>query len=197
MLAEPQFKQLDTAEEAILEILGDGPVHAVKYRDWEGVYVIQHFNFDHMIEIPGGELTIGNDKRWDYEYPEFPAEYQLATPADARYPEDKHGYFNCYGVCDSPDQFLGLVGELLKADERTFTVAFTHVPKRDDDGGWRWHKWGPYIGTGTPTMEYLNDEKEFSEGVWVYHVYQIAGELWYSDETKRLRAAMEAEKRGA
>lgn len=198
MLAAPNFKALDDAERTILELLGDGPACAVAYPGWDGVYVIQHFNFDHMIEIPGEELMIGDDRRWDYQYPEFPAEYHRATPPDWRYAEeDTHGCFNCYGVCDSPDQFLKMVGELLKADARTFTVAFTYVPKSAEKHGWRWHKWGPYIGTGKPTMEYLNDEEGFADGVWTYHVYQIGGELWHSDATLRIRKAMEAEKHGA
>jgi len=86
---------------------------------------------------------------------------------------------NSYGVCDSPEQFITAFKDRLAADERTFFVTFTHVAKEPDNkgqgGGWRWHKWGPYIGVGTSTREYLDDEDGFPDGVYVYHVYQIAG----------------------
>jgi hypothetical protein len=54
---------------------------------------------------------------------------------------------------------------------------FTHVPKEPENagrgGGWRWHKWGPYIGKGEPTTEYLDDEDGFADGVYVYHFYVV------------------------
>jgi len=40
------------------------------------------------------------------------------------------------------------------------------------DGGWRWHKWGEYIGTQNPQMEYIHDEPEI-EKVYVYHIYEL------------------------
>jgi hypothetical protein len=39
-------------------------------------------------------------------------------------------------------------------------------------GGWRWHKWGPYIGTQEPKCEYIHDEPEIEE-VFTYHVYEL------------------------
>ena len=94
------------------------------------------------------------------------------------YPEVE-GLKNPYGVCDSPQQFLKKYEALLEQDERTFVVTFTHVAKdpgnKFQGGGWRWHKWGPYIGEGEPTQEYLDDEEKFDQGVYCYHVYQIDG----------------------
>ena len=45
--------------------------------------------------------------------------------------------------------------------------------------GWRWHKWGPYIGTQDPQCEYLADEPEIKE-VFVYRFIQL-----HDDELKR------------
>jgi hypothetical protein len=39
------------------------------------------------------------------------------------------------------------------------------------EGGWRWHKWGEYIGKYEPQYEYLYDEPEI-EKVYVYHIYE-------------------------
>jgi len=80
-----------------------------------------------------------------------------------------------YGVCDSPVQFHEYHGALLEADRRRITVFFVHVAKDPENagegGGWRWHKWGPYIGDHLPTTEYLDDEAGFDDGVYTYHAY--------------------------
>lgn len=82
------------------------------------------------------------------------------------------GEINCYGVCDTPQQVVDKF-PVLKDSDRGFVVTVTKVEKskQSDWGGWRWHKWGPYIGNQTPTMEYLYDEPEIEE-VWVYHIYE-------------------------
>lgn len=90
------------------------------------------------------------------------------------YPEFDDGYC-AYGVCDGIDQFFEHpLGKLLKADEsRKFAVSFCHIEKDPEPYGWRWHKWGPYIGKGEPECEYLADEEGFDGGVWVYHVWEL------------------------
>lgn len=105
---------------------------------------------------------------------------------------------NCYGVCDSIEQFQAKFHERLEKDERTFCVFFTHIAKDKDNagqgGGWRWHKWGPYVGEGKPECEYLDDEDGFENGVYTYHVYQIDGPVLKSDFEKRLDQYKEIEK---
>lgn len=81
-----------------------------------------------------------------------------------------------YGVCDSPDAFAAEFGELLETDPRSLIVSFVRM-RRDEQpaqGGWRWHKWGPYVGKQESTMEYLYDEPEIEE-VYTYHVYEVTG----------------------
>jgi hypothetical protein len=79
-----------------------------------------------------------------------------------------------YGVCDGIDNLLERC-PLLEASERRFVVCLTKVERdqsnRGRGGGWRWRKWGEYIGSKTPTTEYLDDEPDISE-VYVYHVYE-------------------------
>ncbi len=89
----------------------------------------------------------------------------------------KRNWMNCYGVCDSPEQFIRKFGKRLEKDERRFVVSFTLIRKTEQSpqGGWRWHKWGPYIGKGKPTTEYLYDEPEVEE-VYCYHIFEIGGE---------------------
>lgn len=102
------------------------------------------------------ELWRRND--FDRSYPEFPT-------------------LQSFGVVDSPEQLYEKFGAELVADHRPLCVMLTHVQKepgnRGQGGGWRWHKWGPYVGAGNPTAEYLDDEDGFGEGVWCYHVYVV------------------------
>ena len=38
--------------------------------------------------------------------------------------------------------------------------------------GWRWHKWGPYLGKHTPKCEYLDEEKNI-DYVLLWHLYPL------------------------
>ena len=81
---------------------------------------------------------------------------------------------NCYGVCDGMENILETL-TVLQDKDRQFVVMLTPVERDLDNkgqgGGWRWHKWGPYIGKHTPTTEYLDDEP-LIEKIYCYHVYE-------------------------
>jgi len=81
--------------------------------------------------------------------------------------------FKSYGVCDSPEQFDAVLGRMLDNDRASYVVGFTpifrkHQPPHD---GWRWEKWGPYIGTREQTADYLADEKDI-DLVFCFHIYR-------------------------
>lgn len=82
-----------------------------------------------------------------------------------------------YGVCDSPEQFLKLHGAALEACPNRVAVFFTHVAKdpnnKGQGDGWRWHKWGEYIGEGSPQHEHLDDEDAFPDGIYCFHIHDI------------------------
>lgn len=96
---------------------------------------------------------------------------------DQSYPTIE-GLENCCGVCDSLEQFKKDVVPLLEKHPDPLVVSLTHINKKNQPSkdGWRWRKWGPYIGKGTPTAEYLYDEPGFESGVHVFHVYQLKDE---------------------
>jgi hypothetical protein len=77
-----------------------------------------------------------------------------------------------YGVCDGIENLIDVIPELLSPD-REFLVLLTEITKHDQprDYGWRWHKWGDYIGTQTPTTEYIANEPEI-DLVYCYHIYE-------------------------
>jgi hypothetical protein len=79
-----------------------------------------------------------------------------------------------YGVCDTVPQFIGQYGIALDSSGRRFAVGFTEVVRADEPelGGWRWHKWGPYIGIKEHHCEYLRDEKDI-DGVFTFKIIEI------------------------
>lgn len=111
-----------------------------------GVYECPHFNFNHQI------------KHKD--------EYPVLTCKDGI-------YFGSFGVCDNYKQVLEQCPMIVES-ERKFVISVTKISKsrQPPEGGWRWHKWGEYIGTQEPTCEYLYDEPIIEE-VYAYHVYEV------------------------
>lgn len=84
-------------------------------------------------------------------------------------------YPTSYYVCDTPQQFVERYGKILESAEGRYITFFAHIERTPgEEGGWRWHKWGEYLGDLNPQNEYLDDEgEEFAEGVYVVHVSQV------------------------
>jgi len=78
-----------------------------------------------------------------------------------------------YGVCDSPEQVLERWPALAE-DPRRFIIFFGEIRKDEQPkhGGWRWHKWGEYIGTKNPQYEYLADEEDI-DSVLIFQIIQF------------------------
>lgn len=115
----------------------------------KGFYLCQHWNFEVYLSEPNQWPDLPCDDVW------------------------------CYGVCDNPQQLLARA-PWLETDERRFVVSFVKLDKADEppEGGWRWRKWGEYIGTQSPQCEYLADEPEI-ETVYTYHIYEV--ERWVQE----------------
>ncbi len=81
--------------------------------------------------------------------------------------------FGIYGVADNLLQVLKQCPGLATS-ERYYVVGYCWMRKNEQDknGGWRWHKWGKYIGNQKPTCEYLYDEPKIKEVV-CYHIYEL------------------------
>lgn len=80
-----------------------------------------------------------------------------------------------YGVCDSIEQFKERILPILLEDSRRFAVGFTKVVKIEQppQDGWRWHKWGSYIGDKEPQCEYLYDEGDDIQEVFTFSIIEI------------------------
>jgi len=87
--------------------------------------------------------------------------------------ESNDDYFGSYGVCDNFQQILDKCPEIEKSKDRQFIITVTPVLKENQspEGGWRWCKWGDYIGEHSPQYEYLYDEEDI-DMVYCYHVYE-------------------------
>lgn len=80
-----------------------------------------------------------------------------------------------YGVCDRWEQVPARWPQLL-TDPRAFVLTVGTVRKADQPphDGWRWHKWGTYIGFQDPQCEYLVDEPDIDEVV-LFSVFEVRG----------------------
>lgn len=84
---------------------------------------------------------------------------------------------SAYGIADSIEQIKEHFKEMI-ASENPLVISVTEMRKDEqpEDGGWRWHKWGQYIGKQDPQTEYLYDEPKI-ESVYVYHIYAVRPKL--------------------
>lgn len=68
-----------------------------------------------------------------------------------------------YGVADSIEQIKDYYKEEIADLNRKYfiecTPVFQHKENKGKGGGWRWHKWGKYIGILDSKCEYLDDEE--------------------------------------
>jgi hypothetical protein len=81
--------------------------------------------------------------------------------------------WTCYGVCDNFEQIKVKYKDLIESEEK-YVIALDEVigKEQPEDGGWRWHKWGQYIGCHEPEFEYLYDEK-YIDKVFVFEIYKV------------------------
>ena len=79
-------------------------------------------------------------------------------------------YVSTYGVADNVEQIKNHYLPLLD-NSKNYCIGISIVKKSEQEswGGWRWHKWGEYIGEQNPQCEYLYNEPEIEE-VMVYSI---------------------------
>lgn len=118
---------------------GDLIVIEDDYRnDFDGIYVCE-LNINRTIEA----LTNYKEKR------------NLNSPI----------YWCNYGVCDNASQVLNYYDSLYEQfkdymENKKFVILLTPIIRKHQPeyGGWRWNKWGRYIGKFESKCEYLYDE---------------------------------------
>jgi len=143
MLVDVTFNPPQPHVGLVLTMIAGGRL--IPERIKQGMYIASHWSID--------QLGVPIRERWkETEYKELD------------YPE--------FGVCDYPDQVVSLyaLGQRL---EKLF-VTFVKIEKvtQSARGGWRWHKWGPYIGNQNPQAEHIYDESEI-DTVYTFHIYEL------------------------
>lgn len=164
MLVDVEPKPLTEQDPAILFILGDRLGRPTRLRP--GVWLWPHLSceYDVVNELVDHVEAMGN---------------LLYEPGDGTPFEQmlRKGDLRAYGVCDGYEDILSHPEyQFLASDPRPFTIV-VHEIRRDEqpqDGGWRWHKWGPYIGTYEPQHEYLYYES--IERVFAFRILQHASQ---------------------
>ena len=121
-----------------------------------GIFLISHFGSSDLL------------KGWEH-HPEFP---DIDTDEGSQ-------YRGSHGVCDNVDQVLKRYPEL-ESSERQFIVTLTAIERgtQPSSGGWRWHKWGDYIGVQKPEHEYIYDDRHIDK-VYCFHIYEYGKEKIY------------------
>lgn len=109
------------------------------------------------------------------------SEYRLAALTDYKKVENFKSPLYCwnYGVCDNASQVLDYFDSLREWHDdymkgKLFTILLTPIFREDQPeyGGWRWHKWGQYIGKFKSRCEYLYDEKGI-DYVYCFDIVEI------------------------
>lgn len=164
LVSLPRLRQADD----VSRILGMGPATVIV----QGVYRAGFaFNFNQDLTANG--YTI-NESPFFEEWRGFFAN-STAMSDDAREQEFARldSLPHDYGVCDSWEQIVER-WPVLVTSPRKFVIGLTEVVKADEppQGGWRWHKWGDYIGIHEPMEEYLHDEPVVQR-VWCFHIIEI------------------------
>jgi len=95
------------------------------------------------------------------------------------YVRNSENWVHQYGIADNIEQIKEFYKAQIEDPKDKFCIAVTPVfqdkANKGKGGGWRWHKWGIYIGKLEPQCEYLDDE-EFGDDfqyVLCFHLYYI------------------------
>lgn len=89
-------------------------------------------------------------------------------------------YVNSYGVADNIEQIKEYYKRQIENKNEKYIISLSPVfqdkENKGKEDGWRWHKWGPYIGELDSKYEYLDDEDfgpDFQGYVICFHCYKI------------------------
>jgi hypothetical protein len=79
-----------------------------------------------------------------------------------------------YGVADNIEQIKKHFKSVIENETCCAVISVCEIDKANEPerGGWRWHKWGEYVGTHEITCEYIKDEP-IVEKVLCFHLHYI------------------------
>lgn len=166
MLADPRFNpELHTPEYSDLRKLFSRVREGIYHGTLSWVLAVEQREYN--LEFP----TVGRTLREMQNRPRTLDENPMTTRL-----LDEVGEFGSYGSCDSIEQFMATpLGKWIVESPRKFAISFQYLKAdNEQDGGYRWHKNGEYIGSlGAPECEYLKDEPIIRE-IFQFQVIEVA-----------------------
>lgn len=126
------------------------------------------FNFGLNEFIETNKLT------YEDQYESMVTEWRVSA-TNRKFPVDM---LEQYGVADNIEQIKAYYKDWIEKSDWVITVTPVYQNKQNagKGGGWRWHKWGEYIGKLNPECEYLDDEDfgdDWQGYVLCYHIYPV------------------------
>ena len=165
-----------------------------------GVYVGSWINIEHEFDYDA-RISFENIKDPKFigksGYTCYPSEFNHMIPFDygvCDSPEQLLNYkftpgdygryiLNKCGIEITPELDTELdteitLGDYLRNSDRKFAVGFNPIKQNPENpgGGWRWHKWGHYIGKHDVQCEYLDDEdlSDINQDfILCFHIYEF------------------------
>lgn len=135
--------------------------------DYTGVYWTG-LNANHEVDMYTKQRLVYESKKYSEIYWSIPRDRLMDLVA-----YEKNVF--SYGVADNLEQVVALYNNnedgWFKGNHVIFCTKILKDPT-EPCSGWRWHKWGGYIGTRDPQCEYLNDEPDIDEVV-VFCIYKV------------------------
>lgn len=163
MLVDVTFKLPEDRIAGVLKAIA-GSDDILPRRISQGLYLSNHWN---SVDFMDQEVKLVDWwKRWSDEW------QKCHDNPGRRFDHSVEPQYQEYGVCDTPDQVVKKF-KLDSLPQKVF-VTFVKITKADQpkSGGWRWHKWGSYIGKKRPKCEYIADEPNITE-VYTFHIYEL------------------------
>lgn len=176
-------KSVDEVDANLIRIIGTcDPSHKFWSKEYEdptdiyhilqeslGIYLTSDLNFNYVICDNTSEDTVGHYGMIDTDT----GKYLVDQKETLSYMKAGKNLISGYGVCDNFQQILDKY-KFIEDCEQKYVISLTpifksHQPEYD---GWRWHKWGEYIGIHEIKHEYLYDEEDL-DYVFVFHIYPI------------------------
>ena len=115
-----------------------------------------------------------------FNFPEDEFEELQKLTRDDRYKIFPNYEKITYGVADKVEQIKEYYKEEIADVNKKYVIAITPVWQEKENkgkgGGWRWHKWGEYIGKLNPQCEYLDDEDfgDSFEYILIFTLYAVS-----------------------
>lgn len=108
--------------------------------------------------------------KWTKQSPAYYRFWRKVDFCSETWKEERNAW--TYGVADNMEQVIEYYNENADGCFHGNHVIFVKEINKNSCCGWRWHKWGEYIGKQNPCCEYLEDEPEI-EKVVCFSIYKV------------------------